>query len=419
MSYNANKNALLFNYFLLLFSCSIAVAGKEVLLSSADWRELMNSRPIGFTNDVSFSESTEWLGLYRNNMTANLKWCNEKIEEKKRFFGKKITELPYKTLMDNIEYTWGAQYRQNGEKGLNLPDLIEALEMTFEFEKRLIDPKDEIIDIDKYRGLLALPGVVARLYWRAERNYWLGYYKKTYNIMNFFLLPENKEGFSRGAAHYYMGCLYDVNYTDIGCDNYIWSRQQAIENYIKVPQYPTCLTYTAYSYIFAARAAYDLQDYHSALALVSIDVPCIDNYISRPMRNYLAARACLMLHKYTNSILHLQEALKYDPKSDIHEIMRWIPYVKARKEELWNWCSTNSLTSADTYNAIVEALTNENSVVEYDDICSILTIDWPKSKDLPESVATNRVLNNHYFEDLRDGRYNTIMNAKKKDRRRK
>ena len=101
---------------------------------------------------------------------------------------------------------------------------------------------------------------------------------------------------------------------------------------------------------------------------------------------------------------HLQEAAAASTLYNVSDIVGSMNY-RYDKTELWNWCATNRLEYIDTHNAIVSALTNENSVVEFDDLYDVLTIKWPSCEQLPQSIMTNRVLNNNFFKPLQDTEY--------------
>ena len=307
--------------------------------------------------------------------------------------------INYHLLKKSIEYNWSAAYRQRSQFGINVQKTIISLKTVEEFQERLENDHDMMYDIEKYRNLLKLSSFPGKVYWLAERTFWNSHFEKAKNVFNFFLLPENKDGFVRGASHFFLGrTLASVFDNDIPI-NFISSNQEALIHFIKVPTFPTCLTYITYSYIAAAQSAALLNDYRSALALIFVEVPSIDHDTFAGLRHSLAADYCINLKDYTNCIKHIQTAISFDQRfaSRANDILKILPN-DFRNESLWNYCATNKLSIIDKHNAVVAALTNENAVVEFNDLYDALTIKWPEIDQLPEGIMTNRVLNNCFFK---------------------
>ncbi len=349
---------------------------------------------------------------YDKAMKEALPLMEQEIENRKSLLNKdQIKLLSYKEIDDNIKYSWSAFYLQRKQKGLSVEKTINALNKIEELKDRLKDDDDPMYDINEYKELHLLPGMSGQLYQLAEKIFWRGARKKALRCMNFFLLPENTDGFSIGAAHYYIGNLLAHSWHELGYNAADNMELEALKHYIKTPQYPTCLTYIAYSYYQAADMAYRLKDYRTSYALASMDVPCVDYDVSSARRHYFAALSSYNLDKFTNCVLHIQEAQRYDPDIGIEYLVGWLPYYK--KEKLWNWCFTNRLSEVDRYNAVVDALTNETAVVEFDELYNVLTIEWPTSAELPENARTNRVLNNNFFKNLHNESLKRLRQMKK------
>jgi len=139
------------------------------------------------------------------------------IEERKALLNQKhVKLLSYKEIDDNVKYSWSAFYLQRKNKGLSIEKTINALNKIEELKERLKDDEDQLSDINDYRDLHLLPGLSGQLYQLAEKIFWRGKYQKAYRCMYFFLLPENKDGFSIGAAHYYLGNLWAHSCEDFG-----------------------------------------------------------------------------------------------------------------------------------------------------------------------------------------------------------
>ena len=350
-------------------------------------------------------------GAYDKARKAALPLMEREIEQRKSLLSKEQFKLlSYKEIDDNIKYSWSAFYLQRKHNGLSVDKTISALNKIEEFKERLKDDDDPLSDINDYRDLHLLPGLSGQLYQLAEKIFWRGKYKKAYRCMCFFLLPENKDGFSIGAAHYYLGNLWAHSCENFGHKMSSGTVLEALQHYLKTPLYPTCLTYISYSYFMAADMAYRLGDYKSSYALASMDVPCVDYDFAAAQSHYYAALASYELKKYTNCVLHIQEAQRYNPKLEVEGFIKRLPYYD--EESLWNYCFTNKLSETDRYSAIVDALTNETACVEIDELYDVLTIEWPKVAELPENARTNRVLNNNFFKNLHNKEMNKYRQRK-------
>ena len=359
--------------------------------------------------DLSYEAASN---SFYNSRARWLTWAEEEISNKlvdgavfeKCYRWQAPSDRGYGEIATSVRNAWGKGYAQGGTYGLEVEKAIKSLGLLEEFQKRLADSGDSLNDVVRYRDLLGISSIPWKLYWLAEKLYWNGNYEKAVTVMAFFLLPENKDGFVRGAAHYFLGRSLTKR-TDLKTkEEYDEVSKEALEHFIKVPKYPTCLTYISYAYIDGASEAAGLGDHRAALALTCIDVPSLNRDTVLAMRHYDAARYCVALRDYTNCVRHLQEVAAASTHYNVSEIVRSMNY-HYDKTELWNWCATNRLEYIDTHNAIVSALTNENSVVEFDDLYDALTIKWPSCEQLPQSIMTNRVLNNNFFKPPQDTEY--------------
>ena len=297
-------------------------------------------------------------------------------------------------LKENIAYLWTDEHRQRTDGKLSISQMINVLDQIEELKGRLKDRDDLLDDIDKYKDLLLVPGVPGQLYHLAEKLYWNGQYSKCFNCLsNFFANPLNPDGFTKGAAHFYIGRMYKQlppRYLKI-------SRQEAIEkaldHLIIVHTFPTCLTYISYSYILAAEILKEMNAPEQAIALCMADVPSLDYSFVKQWRHKDAAMCCLSINDITNSIRHVQEMIRYcdnDKNEDLD-------YFKARFDftsSLWKSCATNFFTLLDKNEAINLALSS-SSYLRQDLLQDALTHTWPRMEDLPLAISTNRVLNNN------------------------
>lgn len=414
-------NKCLLFIFLLLCCFAFSASGEEAsinfVLTDEDYASMIE-RLLPYCGEETKCSLSEQLhsgkdlrGAYDKARKAALPLMEREIEQRKSLLSKEQFKLlSYKEIDDNIKYSWSAFYLQRKHNGLSVDKTISALNKIEEFKERLKDDDDPLSDINDYRDLHLLPGLSGQLYQLAEKIFWRGKYKKAYRCMYFFLLPENKDGFSIGAAHYYLGNLWAHSCENFGHKMSSGTVLEALQHYLKTPLYPTCLTYISYSYFMAADMAYRLGDYKSSYALASMDVPCVDYDFAAAQSHYYAALASYELKKYTNCVLHIQEAQRYNPKLEVEGFIKRLPYYD--EESLWNYCFTNKLSETDRYSAIVDALTNETACVEIDELYDVLTIEWPKVAELPENARTNRVLNNNFFKNLHNKEMNKYRQRK-------
>ena len=415
-------NKYLLFIFLLLCCFALSASGEKasvnLVFTDKDYSSMIErllsycGEEVRSSLEESLKSGKDLKNTYELTRKEALPLMEREIEERKALLNQKhVKLLSYKEIDDNVKYSWSAFYLQSKQKGLSVEKTINALNKIEELKERLKDDEDQLSDINDYRDLHLLPGLSGQLYQLAEKIFWRGKYQKAYRCMYFFLLPENKDGFSIGAAHYYLGNLWAHSCEDFGHKMSSGTVLEALQHYLKTPLYPTCLTYISYSYFMAADMAYRLKDYRTSYALASMDVPCLDRDFAAAQSHYNAALASYELKKYTNCVLHIQEAQRYNPKLEVEGFIKRLPYYD--EESLWNYCFTNKLSETDRYSAIVDALTNDTACVELDELYEVLTIEWPKSADLPESVRTNRILNNNFFENLHNESLKNLRQMKK------
>lgn len=343
----------------------------------------------------------------------------QEVKNKEKFFelSKVISTdyiLPYRSLSESISYMWGDGYRQRGLPGLSLGATIKALNRMEEFSRRLEDKTDYFSNIMDYKDLLHIPGFSGRMYWKAERLCFTAEYEKAINVMSFFYLEENPDLFVRGAACYFLGRMYDI--TNLRKYDYEEAKSNTasiISYYLKVPAFPTCLTYISYSYLHASKLAARIGDYKTALALIMIKVPTVDRSWVDFRRFTKGYQYAYIIRDYTNCFRFMQGILRASPDYFTTNLYNGIPMDEKRKSDLWYSLATNDFTEIDVHNFVVDALTNVNEAIDYNLLYDALTIDWPKDNELPLEISTNRVLNNKYFKVDKDVKYEKYEQRKR------
>lgn len=149
----------------------------------------------------------------------------------------------------------------------------------------------------------------------------------------------------------------------------------------------------------ASEILYDLNCFNSAMLLCMIDVPSIDYASVKQRKHRKAAEYALAAGSITNYVKNIQESLRFSNK----EQEKYILQFNARKKtssDLWNYCCNNPLNELDkseTLNNSIDEISNiEDSEIEAAFYYSV-TKNWPNTSDLPQNIATNRILNNNIF----------------------
>ena len=154
--------------------------------------------------DLSYEATSN---SFYNDRARWLAWAEEEISKRladgavfeKHYRWQAPSALGYGEIASYVCSAWGKAYAQGGTYGLEVEKTIKSLGLLEEFQKRLADPGDSLNDAFRYRDLLSISSIPWKLYWMAEKLYWSGNYEKAVTVMSFFLLPENKDGFVRGA----------------------------------------------------------------------------------------------------------------------------------------------------------------------------------------------------------------------------
>ena len=345
---------------------------------------------------MHFIQSAEkYLGERRQDQDTFLEMKKEGEEWSKSISLKESNDIPWENIIETSAYLWSPEQRQRETNALTLSDYVESFAEIEEFEKRIADPSDRLEDCEKYKGILAISGVAGRLYWQAERVFWQGDYEKAYTLMNFFLLPENSDGFTKGAAHFFLGrMLHEIRRLDLGFTDEERS-SEALAHLLSVHKFPTCLTYTSYAYIMAAELFRERGDYYSALALSMADIPSIDFSMMEWKRHRNAAIYAQIIRDQTNYVKNVQQALRYGgdkAEDDLRNSgVRW-----QCDESLWCYCQDHPLNEQDFNYVLAQAMDKEGSVFR-EEMYDAATHKWPKNFEIPLNIATNRVLNNNVF----------------------
>jgi TolA-binding protein len=268
----------------------------------------------------------------------------------------------------------------------SLRDACDSIAAQQALLARIADPADPLDDLARYQAALRLPDLPVRVYQQAYALVWQHDYARAQKLFSLLVAPTNPNGFTRGNAIYFLGHLQYFQWHDpLG----------AFTNLLRVQQFPACLVFTAHAYLHAAAIMADFNMPVHALALLAVDVPCIDFERLAYTRHVRSAWLRTKLHDYTNAVRHLRAALWAQPKqtNQIATQIRLIP----NGSFIWDAVATSFWCNADVMATIAWAVTNRCDTPDDRLFLDALLHEWPAREDIPRQIATNRVLNNNIF----------------------
>jgi tetratricopeptide (TPR) repeat protein len=257
--------------------------------------------------------------------------------------------------------------------------------------RRIANPRDPLNDLARHSEALNMPDAGNALYERARRLFWSGQYPRAVAVFTLLTHPANQSDFVKGNAYYFLGKALRTHYHDnVG----------AFTNYLYAQHYSACLVFIAFSYLEAAKTLQAMGQVQNALGLLAVDVPCIDYNDVYADRHWTAARMWLERNNVPRAMRHFQAAYAMTPacSNDLSELFSGFPqYFHAQ----WQAVGTNPLDRAEADDAIITALTNACSTPDDKLFMEALLHEWPATSAIPLAIATNRVLNNNIFPNVR------------------
>lgn len=323
-------------------------------------------------------------------------------------------ERIYLSKADEILKNRLSQLKANSTNEVNkgIADIKGDLKDFSDFQlimKRLNDDSDALADLPKFKNVLKHAELSNKIYWKAERIFFKADYARAKEIFEFLILTENTDSFSKGASYFYLGRmiaesglyrLWSGNERDI--------RLNALWQLLQVHKYKTCLTYISFAYADAAMLYQTEGFLKQAHALTMVDVPTMDKRPAECARHRVGADLAFALKDYTNCIRHLQQFEKnsYD---GIPDYMNYYVRVILRKSgsNLWSYCMSNPFDDFHKYEIFSTTLQDTNSCPFESEYVTAMAHSWLKREEVPENIATNRMLNNNVFENIYDKRFMT------------
>lgn len=271
---------------------------------------------------------------------------------------------------------------------LTVAETIEALARLDELKTRVQSPHYGAFCLEYYTILYRLKGAPMTVFWWLQHMYWYEDKARTEPFLYFLIDPRNPDEFSVGAAHFFLGLLYEQVHQEY---------ERAVTYYLRAVPYKTCLTFIGYAYYKAANLLYALGQNANALALLAVDVPSTDMRHLRGLKHMKSAHIYLHDYNFTNGVRHLHAALRVNVSlsNNVNALVRAFPY--AITTSLWHTTRTHFWRTDDRDAAIIAGLTNAIPTPDDDAFLMALSLDWPPPEDLPTAIVTNRVLNNVVF----------------------
>jgi hypothetical protein len=298
-----------------------------------------------------------------------------------------LDALPWQQLDDAARDQWQQlDQRVRAQVSTNMASMRRTAETCDVLLRRIANPRDPLDHIDRYDNALSIPGLARELYDRAYALIWQRDYARAYRLFELLSSAMNPDGFARGNAIYFLG---HIQYFELH------EPMAAFTNLLRGQQFPACLVFTAHAYLHAASIMADINMPIHALALLAVDVPCIDFNQLAYTRHLRSAWLRISLHDSTTAVRHLQAALRAQPKQT-NEIVVQVSMVP-HGTSIWDAVATSYWCKADVLDTIEWAVTNRCDTPDDRLFLDALLHDWPAQAAVPPAIATNRVLNNNVF----------------------
>lgn len=248
------------------------------------------------------------------------------------------------------------------------------------------NPDDPLNTLEKYSLIYRLRGAPMTVFWWAQHMYWRENKARTEPLLHFLLDVRNPDDFSVGAAHFFLGLLYE---------NVHKNYETAFSHYMRSVAHKTCLVFIGYAYYNAAHILTKISYYRNALALLAVDVPSIDQIQLSAQKHILAANILFNNEDPTNAVMHLHTALLIDnAQSNSISALTQSFYVNSA---LWNTCTNQKWSTKMRDSYIITGITNVYTTPDDTAYLDALSLDWPSYDALPKEITTNRTLNNVVF----------------------
>ena len=340
--------------------------------------------------------------------------------------------LDYQNKIDSLAKTFGSQWdvltKSSDEFTASINDnvkkysRIDRLELLDKLMKRIKNKNDQLNSLDKYESAIYGGGDAHLVYDAAYAMIRKGDLNRSIKLFKFLINDKNPSGFTVGNSHYwYAYYLYFIQK----------DRTNALNHYLQVHKYSSCLVFTDASYCRAARIYNELGKPDIALALYSIQIPHIDHWEREMLKADRSFDIAIHQGDYSNAIYQIERKNRAIAAMGITNqfyLLRWkgkiekIIYRKMKSEALAKLNLNQSFTQPTKRNArkkykdITKHIKTFASPDSYEIKCIKQALDgpekgkdnlllkdmllhaWPMMEDVDPVILTNRVLSNNIFK---------------------
>lgn len=306
---------------------------------------------------------------------------------------------------------------------INISDNMNGFELLEELMQRIENTKDPLNGLEKYRPIFNLGGGPAHLvYAKAYELVWNKDENRSAKLFKFLINDNNPNGFTVGNSHYwYARHLYFVKKDS----------KNALNHYLQVHKYPSCLVFTDAAYCRAAGIYNEIGKPDIALALYSVQIPHIDHWRREMLKAERSFKIAIEQNDYSNAIYQIERknrAIAFTGITNQFNSLRWerkiknIIYKKMKNEALVRLNLKQpfiqpskrnarkryrniikhvaTFASPDSYeiNCIRKALDGPEKGHKHPSLKEMLLHAWPMIEDVDPVILTNRVLSNNIFK---------------------
>jgi len=167
-----------------------------------------------------------------------------------------------------------------------------------ELIKRTENKQDQLNHLNKYEPIFSLGGAPPLvIYNKAYELAWKKEEDRSAKLFKFLINDNNQNKFTIGNSHYWLARhLYFVQK----------DRTNALNHYLRVHKYPSCLVFTDAAYCRAGRIYNELGKPDIAIALYSIQIPHIDHWRREVLKADQSFQIAIQQEDYSNAIYQVE-----------------------------------------------------------------------------------------------------------------
>lgn len=285
----------------------------------------------------------------------------------------------------------------NSDNANSLGNLMQQIMDFEELAARVKDPNDMLEDINKYEGVLNIPGAAYAIFVWGCHLLEPETYQRSRPILKFLTSDKNKNLFVKGGAHFWYGYILSHYYQEI---------DEALEYLYLVHTYPACLVNIDWSYILTAEIFINRNKPETALALLSIRIPTMDHEVEEVRKARMSFNILYEKNNITDAALQIARALNAGQSSANQDIESLVTFAQNKISTNYPHLNFDSLVQNAILSNIYEnyeievirqALIGSEQAKNNSMITDMLLHSWPLIEDIDSSILTNRMLCNNIF----------------------